>query len=53
MLQQDPETAEKLFQKTLDSQPEAQVKAWALVIWGGFPWPRETANRQSNISKTL
>jgi tetratricopeptide (TPR) repeat protein len=34
VLQQDPETAEKLFEKTLESQPEAQVNAWALVYLG-------------------
>jgi tetratricopeptide (TPR) repeat protein len=34
VLQQDPETAEKLFQKTLELQPEAPVKAWALVYLG-------------------
>ncbi|MGA2268691.1 MAG: tetratricopeptide repeat protein [Bryobacteraceae bacterium] len=34
VLQKDPETAEKLFAKTLESQPEAQVRAWALVYLG-------------------
>jgi len=33
-LEKDPETAERLFQKTLDSEPEAAVKAWALVYLG-------------------
>jgi len=33
-LQKDPETADKLFEKTLELQPEAQVKAWALVYRG-------------------
>ena len=33
-LQKDPENAERLFQKTLESEPEAQVKAWALVYLG-------------------
>lgn len=33
-LQKDPETAERLFQKTLELEPEAQVKAWALVYLG-------------------
>jgi tetratricopeptide (TPR) repeat protein len=33
-LQRDPETAERLFQKTLELEPEAQVKAWALVYLG-------------------
>jgi tetratricopeptide (TPR) repeat protein len=34
VLQKDPETAERLFEKTLESQPEALVKAWALVYLG-------------------
>ena len=34
VLQKDPELAERLFQKTLDSQPEAPVKAWASVYMG-------------------
>jgi len=33
-LQRRPEDAERLFQKTLELQPEAQVKAWALVYLG-------------------
>jgi tetratricopeptide (TPR) repeat protein len=33
-LQNDPETADKLFEKTLALQPEPQVKAWALVYRG-------------------
>jgi tetratricopeptide (TPR) repeat protein len=35
-LQRDPETAEKLFQKTLDLDPEPQVKAWTLVYLGNL-----------------
>jgi tetratricopeptide (TPR) repeat protein len=34
VLQKDPEVAERLFQKTLDSTPDAQVKAWSLVYLG-------------------
>lgn len=34
VLQKDPETAERLFEKTLESEPEAQVKTWALVYLG-------------------
>ena len=34
VLQKDPETAERLFQKTLELEPEAQVKAWTLVYLG-------------------
>ena len=34
VLESDPETAEKLFLKTLDSEPEGSVKAWALVYLG-------------------
>ena len=34
VLQKDPELAERLFEKTLESQPEAQVRAWALVYLG-------------------
>ncbi|PWU10651.1 MAG: hypothetical protein C5B51_03975 [Terriglobia bacterium] len=33
-LQKDPEMAERLFQKTLELQPEPQVRAWALVYLG-------------------
>ncbi len=33
-LQKDPELAERLFQKTLELQPEGPVKAWALVYLG-------------------
>jgi tetratricopeptide (TPR) repeat protein len=32
--QNDPDTAEKLFGKTLESEPDAQVKAWADVYLG-------------------
>ncbi len=34
VLQNDPETGEGLFQKTLELQPEPQIKAWALVYLG-------------------
>jgi len=34
MLQNDPETAEQLFQKTLDLGPEPQDKAWTLYYLG-------------------
>jgi tetratricopeptide (TPR) repeat protein len=34
VLQKDPETAERLFQKTLELEPEDQVKAWTLVYLG-------------------
>lgn len=33
-LQRDPETAERLFQKTLDLDPEPADKAWTLVYLG-------------------
>jgi tetratricopeptide (TPR) repeat protein len=33
-LQKDPETAVRLFQKTLELGPEAQAKAWSLVYLG-------------------
>jgi tetratricopeptide (TPR) repeat protein len=33
-LQRDPETAVRLFQKTLELGPEAQAKAWSLVYLG-------------------
>lgn len=33
-LERDPETSERLFQKTLELEPEAPVKAWALVYLG-------------------
>jgi tetratricopeptide (TPR) repeat protein len=34
VLQKDPATAEKLFHKSLELEPEPQVKAWALVYLG-------------------
>jgi tetratricopeptide (TPR) repeat protein len=34
MLKKDPETAERLFQKTLELEPPAQEKAWAYVYLG-------------------
>jgi tetratricopeptide (TPR) repeat protein len=34
LLEKDPETAEKLFTKTLELEPEPAVKAWALVYLG-------------------
>ncbi len=34
VLQRDPETAEQLFRKTLESSPAPPVKAWALVYLG-------------------
>jgi tetratricopeptide (TPR) repeat protein len=33
-LQKDPELAQQLFKKTLDLQPEPQVKGWTLVYLG-------------------
>lgn len=33
-MQKDPESAERLFAKTLELEPDAQVKAWALVYLG-------------------
>ena len=33
-LQRDPELAERLFKRTLELQPEALIKAWALVYLG-------------------
>jgi tetratricopeptide (TPR) repeat protein len=33
-LQKDPQLAERLFKKTLELQPEPQVKAWTLVYLG-------------------
>ena len=33
-LQKDPELATKLFERTLELQPEPQVKAWAMVYLG-------------------
>jgi tetratricopeptide (TPR) repeat protein len=34
VLQRDPDTAERLLQKTLESSPEPQVKAWVLIYLG-------------------
>jgi tetratricopeptide (TPR) repeat protein len=34
ILQKDPELAERLFQKALESSPEPYVKAWVLVYLG-------------------
>ena len=33
-LQKDPELSERLFKKTLEMSPDAQVKAWSLVYLG-------------------
>jgi hypothetical protein len=33
-LQKDPETGERMFLKSLDLDPEPQVKAWVLVYLG-------------------
>jgi tetratricopeptide (TPR) repeat protein len=33
-LERDPETADRLFRKTLELDPEPQVKAWAMVYLG-------------------
>ncbi|HTT62438.1 MAG TPA: hypothetical protein VMG35_11375 [Bryobacteraceae bacterium] len=33
-LEKNPELAEQLFQKTVESDPEPQIKAWALVYLG-------------------
>lgn len=33
-LQRDPELSERLFKKTLESEPDAQVRAWSLVYLG-------------------
>jgi hypothetical protein len=33
-LEKDPETANKLFEKTLELEPAPQVKAWTLVYLG-------------------
>ncbi len=37
-LKNDPELAEKLFQKTLDLGPPSQEKAWTLVYLGRLAW---------------
>jgi tetratricopeptide (TPR) repeat protein len=34
VLERDPELAERLFAKVLESEPEAQVRAWAEVYLG-------------------
>ena len=34
VLEKDPELAERLFNQTLESEPEAQVRAWSLVYLG-------------------
>jgi len=34
VLQKNPELAERLFQKALDSSPEPRIKAWVLVYLG-------------------
>jgi predicted TPR repeat methyltransferase len=33
-LQRDPELAEKLFFRTLELEPEAQIRAWSLIYLG-------------------
>lgn len=44
-IQKDPETAEQLFQKTLELQPEPQVKAWALVYLGRLSLAAEDSDQ--------
>jgi tetratricopeptide (TPR) repeat protein len=34
VLEKDPELAERLFNQTLESEPEAQLRAWSLVYLG-------------------
>jgi tetratricopeptide (TPR) repeat protein len=49
VLQKDPETGERLFQKTLECGPPANVKAWTLVYLGKLAWSagdQETAVKQ-------
>jgi len=40
VLQNDPEMGERLFQKVLDSSPDAWVKAWRTSSWTpfGYRW---------------
>jgi predicted negative regulator of RcsB-dependent stress response len=44
-LSNDPETATKLFEKTLELNPEPQVKAWALVYLGRLTLASQEAAR--------
>jgi tetratricopeptide (TPR) repeat protein len=45
MLKKDPETAERLFQKTLELEPPAAEKAWVYVYLGRL---YETAGEQGD-----
>jgi tetratricopeptide (TPR) repeat protein len=48
ILQKDPETAERLFQKTLVCAPEPSVKAWTLVYLGRLS---DAAGEQAQAAK--
>ncbi len=50
-VQKDPETAEQLFQKTLELQPEPQVKAWALVYLGRLSLAKEDRDQRDQAVK--
>jgi len=45
-LQKDPETAERLFQKTLDLDPEPADKAWTLVYLGKLAMAARESDKQ-------
>jgi tetratricopeptide (TPR) repeat protein len=47
-LQNDPETSNKLFEKTLELQPEPQVKAWSLVYLGRLALAERDPDRANN-----
>jgi tetratricopeptide (TPR) repeat protein len=49
-LQKDPETADRLFQKTLDLDPEPVVKAWTLVYLGKLALAASQSNKQQGDS---
>jgi tetratricopeptide (TPR) repeat protein len=54
MLQKDGETAERLFQKTLELGPEAQDKAWVYVYLGRlYDVIGEAANAAKNYQSAL
>jgi tetratricopeptide (TPR) repeat protein len=47
-LSNDPETATQLFQKTLDLNPQPQVKAWTLVYLGRLSLAEREADRATD-----
>lgn len=50
-LRKDPETAEKLFQKVLELNPDAETKSWSLVYLGRLAMATEDRDRKQTAEK--